>query len=80
VGGHKAYWVARLGRLYNVHLVSGLDEQFVRRCHFTPIAFAECESAWAELLRGAGANARVGIVPYSGVTLPAMRASYRAEM
>jgi hypothetical protein len=21
VGGHKAYWVARLGRLYNVNLV-----------------------------------------------------------
>ena len=36
VGGHKAYWVARLGRLYNVHLVSGLDPEFVRRCHFHP--------------------------------------------
>src|SRR6266567_1083702 len=24
VGGHKAYWVARLGRIYRVHLVSGL--------------------------------------------------------
>src|SRR5579872_377203 len=30
VGGHKAYWVARLGRIYRVHLVSDLDPEFVR--------------------------------------------------
>jgi nickel-dependent lactate racemase len=73
VGGHKAYWVARLGRLYNVHLVSSLDPDFVRRCHFTPVSPADHEAALRNLLRQAGANARVAAIPYSGVTLPAVQ-------
>jgi nickel-dependent lactate racemase len=73
VGGHKAYWVARLGRLYNVHLVSGLDPDFVRRCHFTPVAPADHEAALRNLLQQAGADARVAAIPYSGVTLPAVQ-------
>ncbi len=72
VGGHKAYWVARLGRLYNVHLVSGLDPGFVRRCHFHPVSVADHEAAARELLRHAGTDARVAVVPYSGFTLPAL--------
>ena len=71
VGGHKAYWVARLGRLYDVHLVSSLDPEFVRRCHFTPVAPAEHEAALARLVRQAGPGARVAVIPYSGFTLPA---------
>ena len=73
VGGHKAYWVARLGRLYDVHLVSGLDAEFVRRCHFTPVAPADHETALRELLREAGPGARVALIPYSGFTLPALQ-------
>jgi nickel-dependent lactate racemase len=73
VGGHKAYWVARLGRLYNVHLVSGLDPDFVRRCHFTPVSPADHETALRNLLRQAGVAARVAAIPYSGVTLPAVQ-------
>jgi lactate racemase len=73
VGGHKAYWVARLGRLYNVHLVSGLDPDFVRRCHFTPVAPAQHEAALRNLLRQAGRDARVAAIPYSGVTLPTVQ-------
>jgi nickel-dependent lactate racemase len=73
VGGHKAYWVARLGRLYNVHLVSGLDPDFVRRCHFAPVSPAEHEEALRNLLHEAGPDARVAAIPYSGVTLPAVR-------
>jgi nickel-dependent lactate racemase len=73
VGGHKAYWVARLGRLYNVHLVSGLDPDFVRRCHFNPISPAEHEAALRNLMQQAGAGARVALIPYSGVTLPAVQ-------
>jgi lactate racemase len=73
VGGHKAYWVARLGRLYNVHLVSGLDPDFVQRCHFTPVSAADHETALRNLLRHAGAEARVAAIPYSGVTLPAVQ-------
>ena len=71
VGGHKAFWVARLGRLYNVHLVSGLDPDFVRRCHFTPVSPGEHETALRHLLQQAGPEARVALIPYSGFTLPA---------
>lgn len=69
VGGHKAYWVARLGRLYNVHLVSGLGADFVRRCHFTPVSPPEHEAALRKLLQDAGPNARTAVIPYSGFTL-----------
>ncbi len=70
VGGHKAWWVARLGRLFDVHLVSGLDEDFVRRCHFTPVSPAGHKLALESLLRDAGPDARVAVIPHSGFTLP----------
>ncbi|MGA2194998.1 MAG: nickel-dependent lactate racemase [Bryobacteraceae bacterium] len=73
VGGHKAYWVARLGRLYDVHLVSALDPEFVRRCHFQPVAPAEHIAALRRLLEKAGPEARVAVIPYSGFTLPVQR-------
>jgi hypothetical protein len=65
--------VARLGRLYNVHLVSGLDPEFVRRCHFTPVSPAGHEAALRSLLREAGPSARVAAIPYSGFTLPSVQ-------
>ena len=68
VGGHKAYWVARLGRLYDVHLVSGLDTEFVRRCHFTPVSPERHQAALDEILCKTGP--RVAAIPYSGFTLP----------
>jgi nickel-dependent lactate racemase len=75
VGGHKAYWVARLGRLYNVHLVSGLNADFVRRCHFNPVAPEDHESALEGLLRRSGP--RVAVIPYSGFTLPIKKLALR---
>jgi lactate racemase len=73
VGGHKAWWVARLGRLYDVRLVSALDPEFVRACHFTPVAPEKHEEELRGLLQRAGANAHVAVIPYSGFTLPAVR-------
>lgn len=72
VGGHKAFWVARLGRLFQVHLVSGLDPEFVRRCHFTPVTREEHAEALEKVVRDAGPGARVAVIPYSGFTLPAV--------
>src|SRR5258708_28543870 len=76
VGGHKAYWVARLGRLYDVHLVSGLDPDFVRRCHFQPVPPSEHEAVLQNLLHkagsGAGSGARIAVIPYSRFTLPSI--------
>ena len=73
VGGHKAYWVARLGRLYRVYLVSELDPEFVRRCHFEPVSPAEHQAVLQKLLEEAGPTARVAVLPYSGFTLPAVQ-------
>ena len=73
VGGHKAYWVARLGRMFDVHLVSALDPEFVRRCHFQPVAPAEHAEVLQRLLLKAGPSARVAVIPYSGFTLPVQR-------
>jgi len=67
VGGHKAYWVARLGRLYDVHLVSELPAGFVEPCHLHPVLPAEHHQRLRELMRG---RARVGIIPHAGHTLP----------
>ncbi len=71
VGGHKAYWVARLGRVYDVHLVSGLPEDFVRRCHFHPVAPPDHASALKDLLQTSGP--RVAVIPHAGFTLPMKR-------
>jgi len=73
VGGHKAYWIARLGRLYDVHLVSALDPEFVRRCHFQPVAPADRTATLGRLLEKAGRGARVAVIPYAGFSLPVQR-------
>jgi nickel-dependent lactate racemase len=70
VGGHKAWWIARLGRIYDVHLVSALDAEFVRRCHFQPVCPDHHQRHLDGLLEKAGKNARVGVLPYAGFTLP----------
>lgn len=71
VGGHKAFWIARLGRLYDVHLVSTCDPEFVARCHFQHVPVSEHESCLRSLLAKHGPQARVAVIPYSGFTLPA---------
>src|SRR5262249_52474557 len=59
VGGHKAYWIARLGRLFDVRLVSSLDPEFVRRCHFKPVAPEDAAAELESMLRELGTRARV---------------------
>lgn len=78
VGGHKAYWIARLGRLYDVHLVSSLPDAFVRRCHFTPVSPEQANDRIKQLIAAQPPGARVGAVPHSAFTLPV--AADRAEV
>ena len=77
VGGHKAWWIARLGRVYNVHLVSELEPDFVRCCHFHPVSPREHQAVLEKLLReattGPGGAPRVAVLPYAGFTLPAVQ-------
>jgi nickel-dependent lactate racemase len=70
VGGHKAFWIVRLGRKYDVYLVSTLPREFVERCHFRHVAVAEHQAVVSELAAKAG---RIGIMPHSAFTLPAVR-------
>jgi nickel-dependent lactate racemase len=70
VGGHKAYWVARLGRLFDIHLVSELPEAFVTRCHLHPVPFDRHTERLRKLLQQAGPEARIGVIPHAGHTLP----------
>ena len=57
VGGHKAYWIARLARLYDVSLVSTLDAEFVARCHFRHVP-VDSHQAWASKLCAAAGTGR----------------------
>jgi nickel-dependent lactate racemase len=69
VGGHKALWLARLGRMYDVHLVTELDPQIVGRCGFKAVSPQEHENRLQELLEPR-ASARVGVMPHAGITVP----------
>jgi nickel-dependent lactate racemase len=69
VGGHKAYWIVRLGRMYDVHLVSMLPPQFVARCHFKPVPPPDHEAHLRSLLASGGSR-RVAVIPYAGFTMP----------
>ena len=61
------WWLARLGKLYDVHFVSGLDPAFVQRCGFHPVS---PDDHLARLEKLARPGARVAVLPYSGFTLP----------
>ena len=74
VGGHKAYWVAKLGREFDIHLVSDLPEEFVRRCHLKPVHPERHAEALNELIQTAGPSARIGVIPHAGHTLPRVAA------
>ncbi len=68
VGGHKAYWVVRLGERMRIVLVSGLPEPFVRRCHLHPTP--DPQSAVESELSRMPAEARIAYIPHAGFTLP----------
>lgn len=70
IGGHKAYWVARLGRQFDIHLVSALPPEFVQRCHLHPVPPGQHASCIEGILRRAGPSARVAVMPHAGHTLP----------
>jgi lactate racemase len=70
IGGHKAYWVARLGRLFDIHLVSALPASFVEQCHLQPVTIQEHDERVRGILRTAGPSARIGVMSYAGHTLP----------
>jgi nickel-dependent lactate racemase len=73
IGGHKAYWVTRLGRLFNIHLVSELPPDFVERCHLRPVPFERHADRLRELVQEAGPSARIGVIPHAGHTLPRLQ-------
>lgn len=69
VGGHKAFWLARLGERWRIGLVSSLPDSFVRQCHLHPVsdAAATIQDEIARLRD----DARVAYIPHAGFVLPA---------
>lgn len=72
VGGHKALWLARLGRRYDVHLVTNLDPAMVAHCGFRAVRPGEHEQRLLELLRRKPVS-RIGVMTHAGFTVPAVR-------
>ncbi len=70
VGGHKAYWLARLGQRYTVHLVSTLDPGLVRRCGFEPETPDGLPSRVRALAASLPSSARRAVIPRAGFTFP----------
>ncbi|MGH9402695.1 MAG: nickel-dependent lactate racemase [Terriglobia bacterium] len=68
VGGHKAYWVVRLGEQARIFLVSSLPESFVRKCHLVPTA--DPEAVLGSALAEANGKLRLAFMPYANFTLP----------
>jgi hypothetical protein len=59
--------VARLGRVFDIHIVSELPVDFVERCHLHPVTPGEHGEALQRMLRP---GSRVGVIPHAGHTLP----------
>jgi nickel-dependent lactate racemase len=72
VGGHKAYWVTRLGQQYDVHLVSALNPKFVERCRFKHVPVNQYDAKLEDLLRSAGDSARIGVMRHAAFALPTL--------
>jgi nickel-dependent lactate racemase len=72
VGGHKAFWIARLARQYRVYLVSDLDPAFTRKCGFQPVDPANHQESLNTLAASAH---RIGVMPHAGHTLPVLQKS-----
>jgi len=68
VGGHKAYWIARLGERMRVLLVSELPESLVRNCHL--FAVSDPAAALCTALEEAGPGVRVAYMPDASLTFP----------
>ena len=70
LGGHKAYWLARLGERRRILLVSSLDDSLVRRCHLGTAH--EPDVAIRTILAEVGSEPRVAYIPHASFTLPVL--------
>ena len=68
VGGHKAYWIVRLGERMQVLLTSELPETLVRNCHLS--AVSDPAMALRAALGEAGPEVRVAYMPEASLTFP----------
>jgi len=68
VGGHKAYWIARLGERMRVFLISELPEDLVRNCHLIPVS--DAAMVIQTVLKEVGPERRVAYMPEASLTFP----------
>jgi nickel-dependent lactate racemase len=77
VGGHKAYWVVRLGERWRISLASSLEERFVRQCHLHPVSDAAM-TIRDEIAR-LGPGGRIAYIPHAGFVLPTLEVAAAKE-
>ncbi len=70
VGGHKAYWVKRLGERLQTYLVSSLPDSFVQKCQLHPVH--NVEDTVSQILSALEPGKRVAYIPHAGFTLPVL--------
>ncbi len=75
VGGHKAWWLRSLGRRFDLHFVSRLEPRWTERCGFRAVDPADYEASLRELVRRAGPQARLAVMPGAGFTRPVVEAA-----
>ncbi|HEY3294987.1 MAG TPA: nickel-dependent lactate racemase [bacterium] len=72
VGGHKALWLARIGKRYDAHLVTNLDARIVKQCGFQAVLREEHKIRLFELIQQITPG-RIAVMPHAGFTRPALR-------
>lgn len=71
LGGHKAAAIASVIQKADIHFVSDLDDDLVRRINFIP--FNTAQEAIDKALEKQGENAKVLLMPAGGSTLPIVK-------
>ncbi|NJD01443.1 MAG: nickel-dependent lactate racemase, partial [Ruminiclostridium sp.] len=70
LGGHKAAAIALVEKKAKVFMVTGMDDDSVRKLYMTP--FKEMQDAVDEAFRELGNDASVLLMPFGGSTLPVL--------
>lgn len=68
VGGHKAFWIVRLGERKRLYFHSSLPDDFARRCKLIPTP--DPQEALNDILTRLPTGVRIACIPQSGLTLP----------
>jgi len=66
IGPHKAFQIARIATRVNVHLLSGMPDDLVKKLLFSPFSHNDLQTKLMKLPAGI----KVAIMPYGVITIP----------